>query len=272
MRDITQSVKQPPLIPCGSGHLSIHRIVRGFKATIRVHYAELPFQTTRSNCCATAFRQFRAGTEHDGVRYSWTGTDTYGTMVNLETGAEYEGGYGETKRHGEGRQTYAARDGVPAAVFEGTYVNNQMNGQGTLTMENGNVFKGQYRNSKINGHGVFTFADGNYWSGFWQDGKPKQGIWTLLGKVEVFADGPSAQEQLQSEVPRRIYGTCGQMSWSSINNSNTSDAAHCKRLWHFRPRERYWTTRRTSEVTLHSSGGKFYTGQWLDGKQQAMVV
>ena len=51
--------------------------------------------------------------------------------------------------------------------YEGDWVNNKQEGQGTLTFNNGNVYKGEFRNNNPHGNGSMTTVNGQTVQGHW---------------------------------------------------------------------------------------------------------
>ena len=61
------------------------------------------------------------------------------------------------------------------ASYIGDIRDENFNGQGTLTWENGNVYIGGWRDGEMHGQGTLTFANGNRHVGFWMHGQLHQG-------------------------------------------------------------------------------------------------
>jgi len=55
-------------------------------------------------------------------------------------------------------------------IYEGTWQNGEISGQGTATYVNGDVYEGMFREGKRQGEGTMRYATGQEASGEWQDG------------------------------------------------------------------------------------------------------
>ena len=101
----------------------------------------------------------------------------------------YEGCFHKDKQHGYGKFVSGTSEistwelGLKTAwkaeedmltrngtVYEGTFHNNVIEGEGTTTSTNGDVYQGGYKNEKMDGQGTFTWADGSSYTGTWLDG------------------------------------------------------------------------------------------------------
>ena len=58
-----------------------------------------------------------------------------------------------------------------ALVYDGTLVRGKMNGQGTLTFENGDQYTGDFNNGAFNGKGTFQSKDGWKYEGDFVNGQ-----------------------------------------------------------------------------------------------------
>lgn len=63
--------------------------------------------------------------------------------------------------------------------FEGSFANDQKEGQGKEMFVNGTEYRGEYRANMFNGKGMFTWPDGSSYEGDWVDNK-------MNGKVGHF--------------------------------------------------------------------------------------
>ncbi|EPZ35906.1 hypothetical protein O9G_003551 [Rozella allomycis CSF55] len=92
----------------------------------------------------------------------------------------YEGKYtvstGEVMRNGMGKMCY---DGY---VYEGEWLNDMMNGTGTLVYPNGESYKGEFKENKFEGKGKYVWPNGIVYEGEWKDGKMDGiGVLTMEG-------------------------------------------------------------------------------------------
>ncbi|WP_067193166.1 hypothetical protein [Streptococcus sp. DD10] len=68
--------------------------------------------------------------------------------------------------------------------YEGTVQRGKMNGQGTLTYENGDTYTGSFKNGTFNGYGTFTSKQGWKYEGEFVSGVPEgKGKLTTEGRV-----------------------------------------------------------------------------------------
>ncbi|KAA6336026.1 MAG: hypothetical protein EZS28_052912, partial [Streblomastix strix] len=55
--------------------------------------------------------------------------------------------------------------------YDGDWVEDAMEGEGTFVWTGGAKYTGQFKNNKFNGNGTYTWPDGATYSGGWLDGK-----------------------------------------------------------------------------------------------------
>jgi len=56
-------------------------------------------------------------------------------------------------------------------VYDGSWKDNKMDGQGTFTWADGREYVGQYKYDKKEGYGEFVWPDGKKYQGNWLSGK-----------------------------------------------------------------------------------------------------
>lgn len=61
-------------------------------------------------------------------------------------------------------------DGKSTSVDQGEWRDDERNGHGVYTYNNGDRYEGEWRDDKPNGHGVLTDANGVRFDGDWRDG------------------------------------------------------------------------------------------------------
>lgn len=74
--------------------------------------------------------------------------------------------------------TYHYLDG---SRYEGSWIDDRIEGKGTSYYANGNVFTGEFIDGRINGQGHLKYADGDEYVGSFVDGK-------MEGEVRLTAD------------------------------------------------------------------------------------
>ena len=77
-------------------------------------------------------------------------------------------------------------------VYDGSLVRGKMNGQGTLTFDNGDKYVGTFRNGTFNGQGTFTAAKGWKYEGTFANGQP-EGKGKLTTQSNVIYEGTFKQ-------------------------------------------------------------------------------
>jgi hypothetical protein len=91
-----------------------------------------------------------------------------GVFTHPTTKSRYEGQWqrfdGTMKRHGTGIYT----DG--GATYDGHFVEDLYQGQGTYTAIDGSTYKGEWKAGAMHGHGVYTWPDGAVFEGNWENG------------------------------------------------------------------------------------------------------
>lgn len=80
----------------------------------------------------------------------------------------YEGLFKNGMRHGRG--VWREKDVGHGAVYEGEYVLDKKEGQGTYTWVSGNFYKGSFASDLRHGYGEMYWTDGSYYKGNWVDG------------------------------------------------------------------------------------------------------
>ncbi len=94
-----------------------------------------------------------------------------------------------------------------ALVYDGTLVRGKMNGQGTLTFENGDQYTGDFNNGAFNGKGTFQSKAGWKYEGDFVNGQA-EGQGKLTTEQEVVYEGTFKQgvfQQNSSLQVRRLF-------------------------------------------------------------------
>ena len=79
-----------------------------------------------------------------------------------------------------------------AIRYDGSVVRGKMNGQGTVTFENGDTYKGNFVNGTFSGYGTFTAKAGWKYEGEFVNGQP-EGQGTLTTEQNVVYKGTFKQ-------------------------------------------------------------------------------
>ena len=85
-----------------------------------------------------------------------------------------------------------------ALVYDGTLVRGKMNGQGTLTFENGDQYTGDFNNGAFNGKGTFQSKSGWKYEGDFVNGQA-EGQGKLTTEQEVVYEGSFKQGVFQQK-------------------------------------------------------------------------
>jgi len=112
------------------------------------------------------------------------------------SGNMYIGDWVANKRHGNGTYTF-----VGGSSYTGTFVNDHVEGRGTMKYSNGNMYKGDFVNAEKHGEGVYRWRDGSVY-----EGQFEHGLIRGFGKI-VYATGHvrGAMERQQKAWQRQIY-------------------------------------------------------------------
>lgn len=85
---------------------------------------------------------------------------------------------------GEGTAVFEKYGNIPAAYYEGNFVDGLCDGEGTLTFTSGDKFEG-ILNGGYYQEGTYTLSDGSYFKGTFKSGSPWNGTWyTSKGKKD----------------------------------------------------------------------------------------
>ena len=98
--------------------------------------------------------------------------DGQGTLITAK-GMKYEGSFSEGLFHGQGTITREAYDGKKVVVerFDGNFVRGISSGHGILSTRNGDKLEGIFLNDVLNGTGTLWKANGECQKGTWHHGK-----------------------------------------------------------------------------------------------------
>lgn len=88
-----------------------------------------------------------------------------GTFV-FEDGSIYTGTFDNDNINGQGILTIPGR-----GTYEGNFVNGKKSGQGTYKFINGDIYIGNWDNDTMSGYGTYTFSNGDSYTGQFLDNK-----------------------------------------------------------------------------------------------------
>ena len=100
--------------------------------------------------------------------------------ATFPSGDSYTGGYLNRRKHGPSC-TYTFTSISPASIYQGSYVDGQREGEGSLTYPDGSVYRGSFKGGQRHGWGRYAYSNGDVWVGQWEAGK-KEGPGTYLYK------------------------------------------------------------------------------------------
>lgn len=87
-----------------------------------------------------------------------------GTLVDLVNHITYEGNFDNDEREGEGKETY--EDG---SVYVGSFVKGKKCGKGKLVLPNGSFYRGDFKDDKLDGKGLFKWNKEKSYYGQWNN-------------------------------------------------------------------------------------------------------
>ena len=101
------------------------------------------------------------GTELIGI---WKNNQLHGTKnkIRYPSGSEYEGNTEYSAASGYGILTTQEID-----IFQGTWVNNELNGYAHILYQDGNSYQGFIENNEKCGWGIYSWTNGNVYNGYW---------------------------------------------------------------------------------------------------------
>jgi len=84
---------------------------------------------------------------------------------------------------GRGKLTY-----ISGKVYEGTFVNNILEGPGACKWENGDFYAGEFKNGQMHGKGCYIWENGNRFEGIFENNsRTEQGILYKATELESTA-------------------------------------------------------------------------------------
>ena len=83
-----------------------------------------------------------------------------GIEINKINGTRYDGLFKHGQHHGRGKMAYEKT----GEVYEGDFVNNNIEGEGRFTSKNGDVFEGEFKDNAMKS-GVITMKNGDEYAG-----------------------------------------------------------------------------------------------------------
>ena len=88
------------------------------------------------------------------------------------------------------------------SIYEGSWVNNKMQGTGIMCWPDGRIYKGEFINGTREGEGTMTWPNGNIYEGSWKSGKQDgPGVLSIKGRDKnVIIRGVWAQGMRKSTV------------------------------------------------------------------------
>lgn len=103
-------------------------------------------------------------------------------------------------------------------MFQGEWLDNNMDGMGIYTWSDGRCYMGEYRDDKKHGYGIYKWADGRLYLGQWSRGKQhglgvyrtaetnfKFGLWEEGKRIEWFNEQQHQEIQTGMKDFRRYF-------------------------------------------------------------------
>ena len=73
--------------------------------------------------------------------------------------------------------------------YVGEITNGEPDGNGTLTLSNGEKYVGEWKNGKVHGQGTLTYLDGEKYEGEWKEGKENgKGTYTFPNRLKYMGE------------------------------------------------------------------------------------
>jgi len=73
-------------------------------------------------------------------------------------------------------------------MYKGNWENNQKNGKGIITYENGETYIGNFKNDKKDGYGIQKLPDSRQFDGYWKNDSIWHGIYTMKDGSSIKAE------------------------------------------------------------------------------------
>jgi hypothetical protein len=100
---------------------------------------------------------------NDSYRGEWLNNQQhgYGKLTHHLNKYFYEGEFFQNKKHGYGRLTIRLNDGSMQRYYVGQWKNNQMNGYGTLYLNQSTYYEGEFLDNQRSGWGRMYYENGD---------------------------------------------------------------------------------------------------------------
>ncbi len=187
-----------------------------------------------------------------------------GTFYYAKSGARYEGGFSEDKRHGAG--TYWYKSG---ARYDGEYEADQMCGAGIYIAADGFKYAGEFDKGTYDGYGVAYYTSGNKFAGLFRNGK------RVIGVME-YKSGSLYAGEYQPDGKMKGLGYYQTPIGKSYLGEFENDTYDGEGIFHYADNEFYVGTfkagKRAEEGEYHYPSGKIFNGTYVDDYSEGEAV
>jgi hypothetical protein len=148
--------------------------------------------------------------------------------------------------------------------YEGYFVNDLKNGEGTYYWKNGNRYVGEWQDGERTGFGVFTWTDGDIYKGYFKAGK-RGGYGEYYAANKDIANCPGARIYKgnwnggEKWGPGRCFNEKGDFIYGSLPGAEgVSDFANDKPIGYYPNKTVWWQQRINYERKLLAGNWKAY--------------
>lgn len=191
---------------------------------------------------------------------TYTGETNFGVFNGsgsfaFQSGALYEGEWLDYQLEGQGK-LFVPLEGT----YTGMFSNSMKDGQGTFVWKNGDSYSGDWKEDAINGEGVYTFSDGSTMEGRFQNNAFWQGAYRVsneMGEYVIqYADGEMVSAKITFSDGTKYDGGFaeGKINGDGVIQYPNGDSYAGS----------YLQGERAGEGTYNWNCGDTYEGNWSD--------
>lgn len=202
------------------------------------------------------------GSEKDGKM------DGSGTLL-YSNGNKYIGQFVSNKIEGKGIKTIKnSNDNELVGVYEGEFINGELEGYGVFKGNDGIMYCGNYKNSKRNGKGIYTFSNGDIYEGFFVNNH-FNGVGTLKRKNGCNFTGTFINNNFHEG--KEIHSNGDVYQGSYLNGLMNGKGIYTSVNGNIYQGD-YLDGLRSGKGKLMSSCGNNYEGSWLNDQMHGFGI
>lgn len=179
----------------------------------------------------------------------------------------YDGDFSNDTKNGNGKYLFLDSQNF-GNVYIGDFLNNSIQGKGTMKYQNGDVYNGEWIKGKRQGYGEFKKKNGVLYKGTWKSGDIKEGSMvdkiknrSYKGSFDKFKfHGEGELIQTQDNGGREIYKGCFRIG--KYNGQGSIKYPNGDKY-----EGEFLNGRRNGHGRMVYKDGKEYEGSWSDGKR-----